>query len=525
MMDAPIELIQARIATPGWTPGRKDIAELFSVWRHLSDDERESMQKRLAKIDAPSARKAAQLFPGLDERTRGELARPILKAYIKLANDEASDWIQFPKVCFADQEPRVRKAAAQGIGSSWAEIPAKLKRLLIDAMIGLLAESSDQSEKKALIDALGKSSDPSALAALKKQDVGARSLLTLERDLSRNELEQESARCLPEKLATRGLIAWFTPGVDQLARSSGLFLGAEVLGFGALKLDHSVSWNDLARNILWRKAGVVIGQTRDLTPAGLAAVVAAVSREIAGATSQAQASSPVRIRLGRDDGRARSFIWDFAETLSKSNLGIINDGRNAHWELRTVSNEVVLVPLCWDDMRFSWRDTSVDGASDPTIAASLVELAAIKPNDRVWDPFCGAGTELILAKTLHPEITATGTDVNRQALEAGVLAARNARVTIKFVEESCLSFNGRPFDVIMSNPPFGMRTVRGGARELLWDFFSQVRKYLTDKGRVVMLSHAATSTVEWAEAGGLKCVRRIPVKLGGMNCEFQVFSR
>lgn len=523
MIDAPIELIQARIATPGWTPGRKDIADLFAAWRYITADERESMQKRLAKIDAPSARKAAHLFSELDDRSRGELTRPILKAYIKLSKEQSVDWIDFPLACFSDAEARVRKAAAQAIGSAWAEISSQFKQRLIDEMIIALSRSTDESEKKALIDSLSKSSDPAALAALKRIDVSSRALLTLERDLSRAAGKQGKALCLPEKLASGGIIAWFTPGVDQLARSSDLFLGAEVLGTGILKPDRSVSWKDLGAHYLWRKAGVVIGRTRDQSPAGLVQTISSACHEISSATKRSEGSL-VRIRLGRDEGRARSFIWDFAETLSKVDCGIINDGREAHWELRTVADEVVLLPLCSDDPRFCWRDSSVDGASDPTIAASLVKLAEIKPNDKVWDPFCGAGTELIIAKFTQPDISAMGTDISREAIKAASIAAEAAKVSIQFKEESCLSFNGGPFDVIMSNPPFGMRTVRGGARDLLGEFFARVRKFLSYNGRVVMLSHAPTSTVEWAEAGGLGCTRRLPVKLAGMHCEFQVFK-
>ena len=78
MMNAPIELIQARISCSGWTPGRKDMANLFAVWGNLEVIERESMQKRMARLDAPSVRKAMELFFAADDRSRGELARCLL---------------------------------------------------------------------------------------------------------------------------------------------------------------------------------------------------------------------------------------------------------------------------------------------------------------------------------------------------------------------------------------------------------------------------------------------------------------
>ena len=83
MTNAPVELIQARIANPGWTPGRKDMRDLLTAWRSLEDAERDDMQKRLARLDAPSVKRAMELFAGLDERSRGELTRPIMKSYFK----------------------------------------------------------------------------------------------------------------------------------------------------------------------------------------------------------------------------------------------------------------------------------------------------------------------------------------------------------------------------------------------------------------------------------------------------------
>jgi hypothetical protein len=109
MSQAPIELIQVRIATPGWTPGKKDIADLFSVWRELSESERDAMIKRLAKLDAPSVKRASELFAELDDRSRGELARPLLKSFLKVSETSdlfaESSWV---KHCLSDQSARVR---------------------------------------------------------------------------------------------------------------------------------------------------------------------------------------------------------------------------------------------------------------------------------------------------------------------------------------------------------------------------------------------------------------------------------
>jgi 23S rRNA G2445 N2-methylase RlmL len=202
---------------------------------------------------------------------------------------------------------------------------------------------------------------------------------------------------------------------------------------------------------------------------------------------------------------------------------MINDGRAPHWEVRVLGRDAVLVPVGWKDHRFSWRDTAVEGASDPTIATALVEVADIKSNDSIWDPFCGGGTELIIAKKRFPSLVTLGTDINPSAVLAAQAAADRCQVSAKFLSKNCFDVQGQKFDVILTNPPFGMRTVRGGARPLLEDFFVQASRSLKAGGRFVIMSHAPSTSLRWAGASGLACQRQIPVKLGGMDCQIQVF--
>lgn len=519
-----LEQVKAQIARPGWTPGRKDIETLFGVWRSLDDDERDSLEKRLSRIDAPSVRRAVELIKDVETRTRGDLTRSILKSYLKSYPKADSDWIQYPNDCLSDFDPRVRKAAAQAIGSSWEEIPLQFKKLIIERLIERLNTTDNPSEMKALSDALGKSADADALKALREIGGTAKNLLTLERDLTRGEAELSEASCLPERLGTKPVVAWFTPGIDLIARSFGLFLGAESLGPGILRAEQAVTWSQLTMHYLWRSAGVSIGKLKSSSAAGFVDVLTSAASAIDAATDR-KAGNPVRIRLCRDVGRSRAFIWEFAETLSKAQIGMINDGRSPHWELRVVGDELVLVPIKINDERFTWRDAQADGASDPTIAAALVYLAELKADDRVWDPFCGAGTELILASKMAAGVTAVGTDINKSVIDAGLKAASDAGVSVEFLQESCLDHKDTPYHAIITNPPFGMRTVRGAARDLLAEFFLIARQKLTDTGRLVILSHAPQSSVKWAEFGALKCARRWPVKIGAMDCQVQVFKK
>jgi predicted RNA methylase len=520
--------LQGKLSRLGWTPGKRDISALLSHWRALTDDERSALEKRIVKVDPPCAVKASQLFSGLDDRSRGDLCRPLLKAFLS-GFDVVADPEAFPLECLRDDSSRVRKAAAQALGSSWNMINPKFRDVFVDAMVANLRVAREQSEIKALVEALGKSGRERALQALEaiaaddslQLDMESlpAALLTARRDVTRAATHDDY--CQPDRLTGAGVLLYFTPGLEQVARMRPPFLESEVMDQGLL-FAAGVSWGAIAENGLWREAGIVLGDWDQRSADSLARMVFVHREEIAAATVMGQ--GPIRMRLGREDGRGRSFVWEFAAALERLGPQMMNDGRGAHWELRTIGSTVVLVPLKYADLRYPWRDVNVEGASDPTIAQALVQLAYLRPGESVYDPFCGAGTELILAARTEPAAELFGSEINADVAALAREAAHRAGVRLNIHVADALRFDGGPFDVILTNPPFGMRTVRGGARELLAEFLLVAGRRLTKTGRIVMLSHAPRSTREWAEAGEMRLTRSFPLRLGGMGCEIQVFT-
>jgi predicted RNA methylase len=524
-----LEHLREKIAQTGWIPGKRDIPVVFAYWRALTDAEQSVLEKRLSKIDPPCAKRAALLFRQLDERSRGDLCRPILKAMMNFFV-VVSDPELFGLECLRDESPRVRKAAAQAIGASWSIVPTQFRSVFVDAMIANLRISAEQSERKALTEALGKSGLTVALNALEalagqqihpslKSTLSA-ALLTARRDVSRSDSETDD--CAPNKLGGVGLCVFFTPGIEAVARMRAPFSAGDILEPGVLFV-RDVIWGDIAKHLLWREATIVLGHWDQQSAESLARMISRYKQGIDAATSRDQ--GPVRLRLGRDEGRSRGFLWDFAAALERIDGDLMSDGRGAHWEVRTKGPLVMLLPLKYEDKRFDWRNKDVDGASDPTVASALVQLACVKPSERVYDPFCGAATEMILAAKAEPSATIVGSELVSEIARAGLDAAASANVKLVIHKADALTFDDGPFDVILTNPPFGMRTVRGGARELLAEFFADARRRLTENGRVVVLSHAPGSTRQWAAAGQLYLRRSFPIRLGAMGCEIQVFTK
>ena len=523
-----------RVSDPAWTPGKKDIAVLFGTWGWFTPDQREQLLTKVTKLDAPASKAAMTGLLDLDPRWRSELTRPVLKSGLRNFGRHADPSMRknIENVCrisLEHSEPRIRKAAAQAIGSSWGGLSRELKSELLAVMKRASGIARDPSEIKAITDALGKSGDQSALDLLRAGSVqtsgktAARSIVKLTRDLAKPSIEDDSEVC-PELFdVDRPMVVWFTPGLEKLALNMPLFADSKPLGDGVLHCE-AITWNQLKNNFLWCDAGFRLGDLEELTPDSLLACLGKVSDRIINST-KLTSERHVRIRLGRSPGVTRSFLWEFAEKLMTLDCGLINDGRDPHWELELIGRQLILVPRRYKDQRFSWRSSQVDGSSDPTIAAAIVTMAGIKVDETVYDPFCGAGTEIILANKMTGARKLLGTDIDGSAITAARESLRLANVSADLQQSDASKFNVRDIDVVISNPPFGMRTVRGGARDVLESFFANVAPSMSSGGRLVILSHAPSSTRRWAHTCGLDLKKYTAVRLGRMECELQCFVR
>ena len=523
-----------RVSDPAWTPGKRDILELFKTWGRFTPVQREQLLAKVTKLDAPASKVAMTGLVDIDLRWRSELTRPVLKSCLRNFGRHAdpSDRHAVENVCrisLEHSEPRIRKAAAQAIGSSWGALSHELKSDLLIVMKRAAGVARDPSEIKAITDALGKSGDQSALDLLRAGSIqasgktAARSIVKLTRDLAKASIEDESEVSPDLFVVGRPVIVWFTPGLEKLALRMPLFAGGKRLSDGILHCEE-MTWNQLKNNYLWRDAGFLLADLKELTPDSLLACLRKFGDSIIKST-KLTGERHVRIRLGRSPGVTRSFLWEFAEKLMAMDCGLINDGRDPHWELELVGSQLILVPRKYRDERFSWRSSQVDGSSDPTIAAAIVTMAEIRVDETVYDPFCGACTEIILANRMTGAQKLLGTDIDGSAITAARESLRLANVRADLQQTDASKFNVRNIDVVISNPPFGMRTVRGGARDVLEAFFANVVPRLSSGARLVILSHAPSSTRRWAHTSGLDLKQYAPVRLGRMECELQCFVR
>lgn len=553
MTQSGLDSIKQRLNASGWTPGKKDVPALLEHWLEFTPEERETLEKVLAKMDQLAVGRSVHLWPNVSVRVRGDWARSLGRAILKNQQEESIAWLA--KMVVGEPDPRARKGFIQAVG---AGLQAKDKELkfrsgLVEAVIAAAERTDLQApEIKALSETLGKSADPRAavvLASLAQRggDVG-RSQMILERDNARANETSEVAIDLAKFMdqddgVSRNLLFWFVPGVETLALRSGAFGSVDKIAPGVISVE-SGKGAALRANLLWLEVGVVLGTVTGDDASGVAKLVAQCEERLRRSMSGLPHDGKIRLRfdqraedtVGEKESKSKTPAkrmgpWAFAEALTREQCGIISDGRDSHWQLRLLKHGsatlVAIVPKKIEDTRWTWRTSmaqELEGSSQSTIAAAIVALAAPRVGESVWDPFCGAGTELIVAGRQFPgKLKMFGTDINPSAIDAARDAAKKQGVAVELRQCDALTITEK-FSIILTNPPFGMRTARGEARGILESLFGKIRMRLNSGGRLVLLSHAPAGTAAWGKAAGLRLVESIPVKLGGMTCELQRFE-
>lgn len=206
----------------------------------------------------------------------------------------------------------------------------------------------------------------------------------------------------------------------------------------------------------------------------------------------------LRYRAGWAADSAAVFpIRPFAEAVFRRNSRLLNDSREALWNivLREHSGRVVveLVPKLVPDPRRPFRRGDVPAASHPPLASALARLAGAGPAATVWDPFCGSGLELIECGLLGGVKRLIGSDLSEEALEVAqrnLSAAQLGRIETvllqgDFREVAERDLSPGSVEVVITNPPLGMRVQVNDLRGLLGDLLGVAAMVLRPGGRLV----------------------------------------
>lgn len=187
---------------------------------------------------------------------------------------------------------------------------------------------------------------------------------------------------------------------------------------------------------------------------------------------------------------------------------------------------VYVKPCAVRDVRFAYRKGKLPASIHPVTAAAIaLEAVAVLqlPADRtlrVYDPCCGSGTLLIeAAKVFRGKAVLMGTDIAQNAVTVAgenTVAALTRAVILK---KDCLKFRpGEPFDLIVSNLPFGNRVGdHKGNTALYRGLTERLPALMADGGLAVLYTTEGALLKELLkERKELRVIKTVRTEAGGL---------
>lgn len=532
----PAADLARKVADPAFTPSVRRIDELIELLEHSDEDIAKHAERAILRVEAQYAARVTKACVAR-ARSSGRPARGRLTRLAGRLAHEGRDPEQTARAwlleALGDPDPKTRRAAARALGN--------LERTdtIADALAAAFDRATIDDDRRVLAVALGKIGGEAARARLVRRGKGeggehGRASVIAERELARERPDAiEPARAhddplrirfhtrsgledvLKEELGTTfGRARFVAPGIIEaelvgpLSKALSIRIATHV-SFPLAPIDKSA---DLARDIV---RGIE-------SPPALDVLRAYTSRP---------EGAPIRFRIALSrGGHRRAVMWRVADQLHASSGELLNDPRASTWELVVDDAgpkvKLELVPRGYQDERFAYRGRLVAASSHPAIAAALARVAPKSAGDVVWDPFVGAGSELVERARLGLAARLIGTDTDPEAVAASRENLARAGLTTATIERADAVAHA-PGDVtlILTNPPMGRRVERGTHAELLERFVSHAARVLVPGGALVWLVPEPRRIHARAAAAGLVVERAFTVDMGGSSAELGVYVK
>jgi hypothetical protein len=497
------------LARPSFTPSVRDVPAIVELLVAGNDH----AAAALARLGEPAARAIDARMDTADEAGRARL----VGALGRLGDASAV------LARLHDGSPRVRRAAALAAGKLGGE----------EARAALLARWDAQGvtpdERRALAEALGKVGGEPALARLRALDPGGdaelarrrdRALLMAERDAGRDASSEVASDVAPPAPVTVRL--YTKPGLGVVLAEEAAQRGLPPLASSDVSIDVRLDrpWSALYASRLWASAGIRVALSSQDPGAIAHALVAPAVRALLAAWTR----GPIRWRLGFSSGHRRAVVWSVARAVADAAPELVNDPQQTTWDVLVAGDALELSPRRIADPRFAWRVADIPAASQPSVAAALAFIAGAKDGDRVWDPFVGAGGELIERARLGAFGTLAGSDLADPALAAARANLAAAGLTATLALADARTHSPGAVDLVITNPPLGSRVAVDAAR-LLADTLANIARQLAPGGRLVWITPAPGKTGPVAERLGLRRTRALPIDLGGVRGQLERWDR
>jgi hypothetical protein len=511
------------LAKASFTPGVRDAPALVELIIAGDEPAATRAAPALAKLGEAGREAIAAKLGASDDASTARLIA-VLGLLARASDGDARRMILEH---VAHPASRVRRAVVVALGKIGGD----------DARHALIARwdagDTTPDERRALAEALGKVGGDDALARLRSLDAHDDAELARRRDRAVLMADRSARRDATSTIAVDvpppapiAMQLGCRPGLGPLLCDELAALGLEPrpLGDRGAELLLTKSLGSLFAARLWATLSTSIGL--------------AVADDLASAITQTITSSsmlgllrawtrgPIRWRLGFVHGHKRAIVWRVARDVTAAAPELINDPTATTWDILVDddAHRLELVPRRLEDPRFAYRVAEVPAASHPTVAAALAWVAEARPDDRVWDPFCGSGVELVERARRGPFRSLLGTDVDDAALAAARANLTAADVTAELAIADARTHAPGPIDLIITNPPLGSR-VQLDAAALLVAALPGLVRALAPRGRLVWITPSPRRTSPVAGQLGLVRTRAHQLDLGGVRGQLERWDR
>jgi len=519
--------LAAALAAKNFTPAVKDAPALVGLLATGDEPTIARAQAALAGLGEPGRVALDKALADADEAARSKIVQAI---GLHARRGDAAALARLI-TAIADPGPRVRRAAIAAIGKL-SPAPEPARAAVLARWDG---EGVTPDERRTLAEALGKLGGDDAVAKLRALDPAGdaelarrrdRGLLVADRGAKRGDDSEIRTDLAPP--APVAVVLHCKPGIAQLLVDDlrARLIEARAEGDHAVHIALDAPWDTLFASRLWTTAGIRVPRPPgDSGDALVASIVAGLTAAAPRALMAAWTRGPLRWRLELPEGKQRAVVWRVARDVTTAAPELVNDPTATAWDVRIAGARALeLIPRRAHDPRFAYRRADVPAGSHPTVAAALARVAEPRDGDRVWDPFCGSGLELIECAQLA-NVALAGTDLDERALAAARANLAAAKLTAELsLGDSRAAPGNADLELAITNPPLGSR-VQVDAGALLVAVLPVIARRLARGGRLVWITPAPQQTAKVAEQLGLTRVFHTGIDLGGVRGRLERWRR
>lgn len=531
-----ITLCETKIADPGYTPAKRDVAPLCECLAFVDETITKWVERALLRVPVQSAREALKQFPSSSPPKRERLCYVVGKCVREIADtsfvEELKEFLLHQALI--DPHEKTARYAAQAL-SFFSDESVE------DALMRAWQAHSSLAMHRVLARSLGQCGGKRAHEFLQARH-------TTDAELTRLiaqaliKIERTQHRGVPSRirmdvsiLPMTNAVFWCRTGLEQiLCDEIESARNPSIIEPGRIECEIQCDLNTTMRYRTMLRFGLSLGRVawNRQTP-DIGRIVEKLSDPAIQKTIEQLTEGRATFRIEWvNQGPRRKDTWAIAQQMAQRAPRFVNDPTESAWEVcltemgQTLA--IDLIPLAITDNRFDYRRALLPAASHPTIAAALAQVAGVRADDIVWDPFVGSGLELIERGLLGPYRWMFGTDTDGRAIRAATENIHAAALKkIELHRANALEYVPQdPVTLIITNPPYGRRVALSQSTQ---QFLIQALRYfssvLAPDGRIVWLCpvkravHAALSSLP------LELVEEHQIDLDGMPVALQHFIR